>query len=75
MGPRQGAKPSASPPPAPAPTTADVVLRAAGGEAVAALVITGNVTPATALAARARLVGACVARSCRDALHCGGALA
>ena len=62
MGPRQGATPTATPPPAPAPTTADVVLRAAGGEAVAALVITGNVTPATALAARARLVGACVAR-------------
>ena len=59
MGPRKGAQPTASPPPAPAPTTPDVVLRAAGGEAVAALVITGNVTPATALAARTRLVGAC----------------
>lgn len=67
MGPRRGAAPSASPPAAPAPSSPDVALRAAGGEAVAALVVTGNVTPATALAARARLLGAGPCRS--GAMH------
>jgi hypothetical protein len=67
VGPRRGAAPSATPPAAPAPSSPDVALRAAGGEAVAALVVTGNVTPATALAARARLLGAEPCRS--SAMH------
>ncbi len=64
VGPRRGAAPTASNPPAPAPTVDGVSLAAAGAEAVAALRVTGNVTPDTALAARARLVGASRAR-CR----------
>jgi hypothetical protein len=58
VGPRRGAPPGAPAAPAPSPTVDGVTLRAAGAEAVAALVITGNVTPETAVAARARLVGA-----------------
>jgi hypothetical protein len=58
VGPRRGAQPGAPSPPAPTPTVDNVTLRAAGAEAVAALVITGNVTPETAAFARARLVGA-----------------
>ena len=68
VGPRRGAAPTATPPAAPVPSSPEVSLRAAGGEAVAALVITGNVTPTTALAARKRLVGASRLALCRDAL-------
>ena len=58
-GPRRGAPPAATPPAAPAPAPGSgVSLRAAGAEAVASVVITGNVTPDAALAARERLAGA-----------------
>ncbi len=43
---------------APAPTSEGVALRAAGGEAVAARVLLGNVTPDTAAQARAQLLAA-----------------